>query len=58
MTEIQYRSIANPRRTTLASQSVTAAAAPRTEAPTLQLIGDDAPACVDGVCEVPAQNAR
>jgi hypothetical protein len=53
MTDSQYRSIANPRRTTLASQSVSAAAAPRTEAPVLQMVGDDAPVCVDGVCELP-----
>lgn len=53
MTDNQYRSLANPRRTTLASLSVAAGAAPRTETPALEMVGDDAPLCVDGVCDLP-----
>lgn len=50
-----YRSIANPRRTTLVSMSAAEAAAPRTEVThsRLTLVADDGPACVEGVCSIP-----
>ncbi|MEU2200432.1 hypothetical protein [Isoptericola sp. NPDC019482] len=51
-----YRSIANPRRTTLMTVSAAEAAAPHhhgaDERP-LQLLGDDGAVCVDGVCSLP-----
>jgi hypothetical protein len=49
----QYRSIANPRRTTLAARTVEEAVAPHRAEPVLTLLAEDAPACVDGVCAVP-----
>ena len=52
MTDNQYRSIANPRRITLASPSLAAAATPRPEPSALQMMGDDAPVCVDGTCDI------
>ncbi|MFE6968460.1 hypothetical protein [Isoptericola sp. NPDC057653] len=54
-TESSYRSIANPRRTTLMTVSAAEAAAPHhggDERP-LQLLGDDGAVCVDGVCSLP-----
>ena len=58
MTESMYRSIANPRRITLGSQTVDAALTPRPDASALEIVGDDAPACVDGMCETHSQHAR
>lgn len=52
MTDNPYRSIANPRRTTLVSANVAEAAAPRRDEPSLQMLGEDAGACVDGACSV------
>ncbi len=52
MTDNPYRSIANPRRTTLGSASPTEAAAPRRDEHALQVLGDDAGACVDGACSM------
>ncbi|MFD6176296.1 MULTISPECIES: hypothetical protein [unclassified Isoptericola] len=59
-TESSYRSIANPRRTTLMSVSAAEAAAPHhggDERPLqllgLQMLGDDGAVCVDGVCSLP-----
>jgi hypothetical protein len=46
-----YRSIANPRRTTLAATS-DVGATPRGEQPGLTMLGDDAAACADGACSV------
>ncbi|MCF4120321.1 hypothetical protein L1785_04945 [Antribacter sp. KLBMP9083] len=51
--ESQYRSIANPRRTQLVSMSAAEAAAPHADVPHLKLVGEDGPACVDGVCAIP-----
>ena len=51
--ESQYRSIANPRRTQLVSMSAAEAATPHTDVPHLKLVGEDGPACVDGVCSIP-----
>lgn len=53
-TESSYRSIANPRRTTLMTVSAAEAAAPHhAEERPLQLLGDDGAVCVDGVCSLP-----
>lgn len=52
MTDNPYRSIANPRRTTLGSASGTDAAATRGTEHSLQVLGDDAGACVDGACSI------
>ena len=54
-TESSYRSIANPRRTTLMTVSAAEAAAPHhgAEDRPLQLLGDDGAVCVDGVCSLP-----
>jgi len=50
-----FRSIANPRRTTLMTVSASDAAAPHhDEAPAFTMLGaDDAGTCVDGVCALP-----
>lgn len=50
--ENQYRSIANPRRTTLMSISAAEAAAPNREAGHLHKLGDDG-VCIDGSCAIP-----
>lgn len=52
-----YRSIANPRRTTLVSLSAAEAATPQS-GPALQMLGDDGGACVDGVCALPEHAHR
>lgn len=52
MTDGPYRSIANPRRTTLGSTSATEAATPRRDEKSLQLLADDGAACVDGACSL------
>jgi hypothetical protein len=53
MTDDSYRSIANPRRTTLVSASAAEAAAPRRDEKRLQLLADDGATCVDGACSLP-----
>jgi hypothetical protein len=52
MTDNPYRSIANPRRTTLSSVSASEVAAPRRDEQSLQMLADDGAACVDGACSV------
>lgn len=44
-----FRSIANPRRTTLAA-TTHADATVRGERPALTMLGDDAAVCADGAC--------
>ncbi|WP_166844593.1 hypothetical protein [Isoptericola sp. BMS4] len=56
ITENGYRSIANPRRTTLASRTPADAATPRrgsAEGDGLQMLADDAALCADGSCALP-----
>ncbi len=56
ITESAYRSIANPRRTTLVGRSPAEAAAPHAgmgEEHGLQMLGDDAGLCADGSCALP-----
>ncbi|AEG43030.1 hypothetical protein [Isoptericola variabilis] len=52
MTDTPYRSIANPRRTRLASAGSADAASPRGDEHSLQMLGDDGAACADGACSV------
>ncbi|MCA5891891.1 hypothetical protein LEP48_00810 [Isoptericola sp. NEAU-Y5] len=55
VTESAYRSIANPRRTTLMSTSAAEAAEPHraTDDNRLQMLTDDGGVCVDGSCALP-----